>query len=389
MISDNLINSISEIMLLIKEHNDQLDKDGSRFNIFTIINVSTREVRLHSSFISELLNPKGTHGYHSSFCKLFISQLLPIDKAGTLKDFDFDDYVVEVEKYIGPLNSSFTHGGKIDIIITDKNKKRVIIENKIFAHDQKYQLLRYYNYDPKALLIYLTLKGDNPSGLSTNNIIHKDTDFHCASYSTFISNWLEKCIEVSSTKPRVRETINQYLQVINNYSNLNSNNPVRTDIVELIASNKELYDSIELIIDAYNAFRRSINDKFWKQIRYKKPDETILTTEQGIEIKLHIAEDGDGFYFGFYLEQNGTKIKGTSEQAVNFALALKEINNSFVKNDIYIGWIYCNVFRKFYTLPKETIFKLNDDYEMNHFTDMVIHELDDHINKIKSVYCDI
>ena len=70
---ETIKNQISEVVSIIKKYDDELDKDGSRFNIFSILNVSSNEVRLHSNFIAELLNSKGTHGFKSKFCKLFIS----------------------------------------------------------------------------------------------------------------------------------------------------------------------------------------------------------------------------------------------------------------------------------------------------------------------------
>jgi cell division protein FtsA len=62
-----------------------------------------------------------------------------------------------VEKYTGIINEDYTSGGRLDIVITDNSNNRVIIENKIFAGDQKNQLLRYYNFDKRSIILYLTL----------------------------------------------------------------------------------------------------------------------------------------------------------------------------------------------------------------------------------------
>ena len=66
-IKDNLLKVVS----IVKKHEDEMDKDGSRFNIFSILNLSPNEVRLHSNFIAELLNRKGTHSFNNNFCRLF------------------------------------------------------------------------------------------------------------------------------------------------------------------------------------------------------------------------------------------------------------------------------------------------------------------------------
>ena len=102
---------------------------------------------------------------------------------------------------------------------TRKQKRRIIIENKIFAGDQQNQLLRYYNFDKQGILLYLTLNGNEPSEWSTNNEIQNNKDFHCISYKVFITNWLEKCIVLSKDKPKVSETIFQYLHIIKSLTN--------------------------------------------------------------------------------------------------------------------------------------------------------------------------
>lgn len=109
-----------------------LYRDGSRFNIFSILNVSSNEVRLHSNFIAELLNHKGTHSFRNEFCKLFISQLLPFEKNNIVANFNFENYNVEVEKSTGLINQNYTSGGRIDILITDNQKRRIIIEKTKF-----------------------------------------------------------------------------------------------------------------------------------------------------------------------------------------------------------------------------------------------------------------
>ena len=375
--------SVNDINTIIKKHEDAIDKDGSRFNIFSILNVSSSEVRLHSNFIAELLNYKGTHSFKNDFCRLFFDQLLPFNKNNIVSNFNFENYIVEVEKSTGLINQNYTSGGRIDIVITDNQKRRIIIENKIFASDQQNQLLRYYNFDKQAILIYLTLNGTEPNEWSTNREIQNKKDFHCISYQSFISQWLENCIELSKSKPKVSETISQYLQVIKNYTNQNNKNEMTNEIINLISENKEFYNSINEIINSYHTFRQGVNQKFWEQIRLKKPNQTILTTENGIDIKFDIEEDGDGFYFGFYLERNGERIKGTSESVLDLAKTFNEISATFITNDNYIGWTYSNAFRKFWWLDKEKIFELNNETEMTEFTDQIVIEFDEYINEIK------
>jgi hypothetical protein len=210
----------------------------------------------------------------------------------------------------------------------------------------------------------------------------KNRDFYCISYHTFISKWLEKCIELSKNKPKVSETISQYLHIIKNYTQQNAKNKMVNEITNLIAGSKEFYNSIDDITQSYHMFRQNVNEKFWKQIRSKKPCIVICKTQNGIDIKFDIEEDGDGFYFGFFLEKNNEKIEGTSESVIDLANTFKEISASFITNHNYIGWTYSNAFRKFWWLDKEKIFDLNDDTEMNNFTDQIVNEIDQYIDEI-------
>jgi hypothetical protein len=383
MNAENLQNNLSQVVAILKKYEDEMDRDGSRFNIFTILNVSSNEVRLHSNFIAELLNDKGTHSFKNAFCKLFFTQLLKYEKNNIVLQFNFEKYEVEVEKSTGLINQEYTIGGRIDIVITDNYKRRIIIENKIFANDQQNQLLRYFNFDKKAILLYLTLNGSEPNEWSTNGEIQNNQDYFCISYKNFISNWLEKCIELSKEKPKVSETISQYLHVIKNYTNQNHKNIMTDEIIKLISENKDFYNSIEEITQSYNTFRQRVNEIFWTQIRTKKPTQTIFITENEIEIKFDIDEDSDGFYFGFFLEKNGERIKGTSETVLNLATTFKEISETFITNDNYIAWTYSNAFRKFWWLDKERIFELYNEEEMNEFTDQIVNEIDQYIIEIK------
>jgi len=376
--------TLNGVTTIIKNHENDLDKDGSRFNIFSILGVSSFEVRLHSNFIAELLDSKGSHGYKNEFCKLFISQLIPFEKNEIIAKFNFENYKIEIEKSTGIINQDYTNGGRIDIVITDNQKRRIIIENKIFASDQQNQLLRYFNFDKKAILLYLTLEGNEPSSWSTNNQIQNDIDFHCISYKSFISRWLENCINLSKDKPNVSETIKQYLQIIKNYTDQNQFKKMTTDIINLISQNKDFYNAIDDITQSYHTFRQNVNDKFWRQIRLKKPNQTICTTESGINVKFEIAEDGDGFYYGFYLEKDENNIKGTDENVYSLATIFKEVSPTFVTNDNYIGWTYSNIFRKFWWIDKETIFELNNEAEMNNFTDQIVNEIDQYISELKN-----
>ena len=70
-----LLRKISEVLINEKARHEELRKRGESFNVFDILGLSTNEVRLHSAFLAELLNPNGTHGLGSQFLFAFIINL--------------------------------------------------------------------------------------------------------------------------------------------------------------------------------------------------------------------------------------------------------------------------------------------------------------------------
>ena len=162
-----MLNAISKLYNREKQVELRKRKEGEYFNIFNTIGLRTEEVRLHSAFIAELLNPKGSHGLEHRFLQAFLETI------GVSVDYlDFHRCSENmVERVIGPVTD--TEGGRIDIIIED-GSHAIIIENKIYANDQKNQMLRYNNYGRKEFpngykLLYLTLDGHEPEMYSLEN----------------------------------------------------------------------------------------------------------------------------------------------------------------------------------------------------------------------------
>ena len=159
--SDNrtkLLSLFRQVSIMAQEAELTARLTGEYFNIFNILSLSTNEVRTHSAFIAELLNPRGSHGQGSLYLDRFLAQFGIAGQA-----FDSKRSKVEIEYHIGGIDAKNSTGGRIDILLTDANTNRIMIENKIYAGDQHEQLLRYHRYDPKAALFYLTLSGNEPS----------------------------------------------------------------------------------------------------------------------------------------------------------------------------------------------------------------------------------
>ena len=234
-----LFNQVYPYVVMRKEIEKVNENNGLRYNIFEVLKLSSSEVRLHSSIIASLLSSE-KHGAKSEFLKAF----LKIPKLGLVDmPFDVTKVRIEVEKYIGAQTN--TEGGRIDIYLTD-GKKSIILENKIYASDQDNQLLRYHNFKPDGILIYLTLFGDKPSPDSLGNL--NENDIICLSYKDDIIPWLERCSQLSARLPYVRETINQYINTLQHLTN------------SYMSSNNDIIKTIEANIDAAFAIRDNLDN---------------------------------------------------------------------------------------------------------------------------------
>ena len=262
------INEVSRLLKLVdsyvlkrKEIEKVYENSGILYNIFDVLKLSSSEVRLHSSILASLLGASN-HGAKSAFLKEF----LRIPALAQNEWFvDLSKVIIEVEKYIGPKTE--TTGGRIDLFLTD-GKKSLIIENKIYAYDQENQILRYHNYKPDAKLIYLTLFGDKPSkeslgGLSVDDII-------CLSYKDNIIPWLNRCVQLASNLPYVRETINQYINTLKHLTN--SYMTKNDDIINILGQPENINaafairDNLDATISkAINVFLAELKEKVAKE----------------------------------------------------------------------------------------------------------------------------
>ena len=199
----HLLIQLSEINLRYKE----LSRiSGDNFNVFNILDIQNLE-KTHSKVIAELLNPQGCHDSGDVYLKHFLS-VIKVD------DFQTVNVQVEKEKFVGKISSDEEEGGRIDIVITNHDSNNpIIIENKIYARDGNKQLVRYKNYNKNGKLYYLNLDSSKPSKESIGELSPKK-DFTIISYSDHILRWLDLCKKDSVDKPLIRETINQYINIV-------------------------------------------------------------------------------------------------------------------------------------------------------------------------------
>lgn len=268
-----------------KQIKEEKRKRGEYFNIFNTLGLRSDEVRLHSPFLAELLNPNGNHGMGNAFLSKFL-QLVLKEKPDFIQSDKVNQHIIE--RPIGQATEN--EGGRLDIIIEDSNHA-VIIENKIYARDQEYQLLRYYNYGKRLFLspghfhlIYLTLDGHEASKLSTDN----QSLYNRKSYKEDILPWLYECVQLAYDKPLVRETIKQYIHLIKQLTNQNMETEHLINIAELAIDNIE---ATSALIEAQSEISKILREKFiFKRLQKFADDE---------HLSLKISGDNEEHYMHF------------------------------------------------------------------------------------------
>ena len=249
---------IESVKGIESRYKDDAVQSGADFNIFQIIGLTSDEVRVHSAFLATLLDPQGSHRQGDLFLQLFTKQLSQI-----VYDFDTKSAVVECEKYIGRMTE--TTGGRIDIHIEDKKGHKIIIENKIYAPDQTNQLIRYHNYAPDAVLLYLTLDGKEPGKDSAGDLIEEE-QYYLISYSNEILDWLADCYEAVKRIPTLAEGINHYINLIKIITNQSTNIMMTKEIAEVIGSSSSNIQAAIEIQRALQDVKINIQQKFWNKL---------------------------------------------------------------------------------------------------------------------------
>ena len=297
----NILNQVRIVSQKIKEQRKEKFERGENYNIFNDLGFMSDEVHLHSMFLANLLNPKGSHGQRGKFLEAFLKMLqksFPAISADRL-ELDTANASVEVEKYIGRQTDS--EGGRIDIYLTD-GKHSIIIENKIYAVDQHHQMLRYWNYgmsqkgddtEKSFVLIYLTLDGSSPSKDSLGEDL-KENDIVCLSYKSDIRGWLDRCVELASRTPLVRETINQYISTID----ILTNNVMEDnkDLLDILCKEENL-DAIYDIANNKNiVVNRIINEVFIPKLRDLAESKGLTMGDNCTENWMEESWAGASFY---------------------------------------------------------------------------------------------
>ncbi len=127
-LSENDYSTLLGTFNKLQENNDEKKKQGVHdYSLINALLKKNDEVNLHSNFIYSMINPNGNHYCENKFLELFLKSI------GEANFINPDNARVYKEK------------GKIDLLVEDGDHV-LIIENKLRAVDQKYQISRYIQY---------------------------------------------------------------------------------------------------------------------------------------------------------------------------------------------------------------------------------------------------
>lgn len=265
---------------LVALHERLASKTGANFNLFEVLG-RTGEVKGHSAFISELLDPQGSHGQQGTFLNLFLKQISKKSECeeDSQKKYpaleDFGDLLGEsrwdvTTENLAPVPGDIT--GRIDIVLEGGDSNVILmIENKPYAVDQDRQLERYKEYaeatHPRHYLFYLTLDGSEPTPAALGDGVRLE-EVICLSYEEDILEWLDECIKASAELPPVRESIVQYRRLVRKLAG----SPLTEDITMEIAKKLENRKTLEAACEIEKALRHAKADiqlHFWKALDEK------------------------------------------------------------------------------------------------------------------------
>lgn len=276
---EQTIEALLKLAKLLGEARTRADERArvthERFNVFTTLLDAGDEVRLHTRFLHNLLDPAGSHDCGRLFLDLFLNTLrerpgLDHDDNPAALDAPRDEiaWTVEKEAFRGNV-------GQIDLLL-ERRGMGIAIENKIYAVEQREQLARYSRYlrsgyGDSARVIYLTLDGKK-SGT------HEQTPYIRISYADHIMAWLEKCLQETHHFLPINQVLLQYREVVRLLTGQSLDTSLMKTVTEVILCNPG-------IIRHRHQIEKGINDAR-AVIMQRLADEIMKGMGGGFEVRL-------------------------------------------------------------------------------------------------------
>lgn len=227
---DNFSQLKELISRFILEQEKKAKESDGILNLFDLNNISQIE-DYHSNIIAYLVDDEESHNHEEFGLRFF--QFINKKHSGK-------QVIPSYTKIIKVVREKTIEGGRIDIFI-ETDSFALIIENKIYAKDDKKQLRKYYDWSKKefhgkkkVILCYLTLFGSQPSeeSLSTDmrNELLKDRKYVELSYEKDILGWLES-LKVKASENILQSALIQYIDLLKGLCELREENIMKFKLV--------------------------------------------------------------------------------------------------------------------------------------------------------------
>ncbi len=263
------------MFLELAKINQQIEKEEiysrSAFNIFTILRKASDEVAVHSRFLAELLNPNGSHGM-LIFQRLFIEKVINATIETNTQKYQWQREKISSNTHFNCFfEQSQGKFGRIDILL-ENEEQIIVIENKIYADEQKKQLERYYNAciekgfrHENIYILYLNLYGGEISNYGKGNL--SKHDFAQISYKDDILSWLEYCLETDKVKqfPHIEQTIIQYYTLIKKLTHTGTKSMTKQHIELLYQGDN--FKLAQQFSQSFDKFKIDVQQKMWQDLQ--------------------------------------------------------------------------------------------------------------------------
>jgi hypothetical protein len=419
LLDENYINFFEEVKLFKEKQQKQKERGLNDYNLLTTVLNEHDEVRLHSRVIGSLLDINGLHYQR----ELFLEKFVEILKVG---EFEFN--IQESKLFLEYQN--------IDLYLTD-GIKHIIIENKIYAGDQRNQIKRYYdiikdeNKDLEysdILIIYLSIDRLQPSNYSLGNLTIQDnyifnndekiTIFKNINYKNEILNWLDNCLHEIQNITNLNESIQQYKNVVKKITNtyeekgmnqkdfllkednlklaMGLENSIKEAKVEIqflfweelhtqLINNGHQFNFVDYKSNEID-IKNKIKEYYYKNTRYYGLEKKLIDIDDKYSLLFYIEIDRD-IVFGFGIAENG-KRNYICKQSEFDEITKQIISHDKIKwnatiQEWWISWKYPKNKLGFYRFDSDIIFNLIDEKKRIQIVANLVEEIILTINEIK------
>lgn len=249
-----LLSEVGRIRAKVESYNQA---SGRCFNIFSIANIATDEVKI-CRVLHAVLDPTGPHYQGAEFLKLFVEKVL---RPGRV--FTEDEYKsAEVSR-----EYSTDEGRRIDLFL-QIGGENIPIEAKIYAGDQNEQCKCYAKYASEGMPVYyLTPDGHEPENFSRGKLPAEKLELR--SFADDILPWLDECLRLPSVirVAPVREILLQFQDAIREFTGTMEDD-MTSSIQKLISNPDGMRKAID-ICQALEELHKQIKTKFFESLNNK------------------------------------------------------------------------------------------------------------------------